>query len=419
MGILETLNLLNVNRDKSTTSKIESHLEKIIKWNLGDQPLITNVKTTTKTYNKNLDDVADMHEPLSVIERHDFKSLISELHSRINLLTTTSIPEISQFLQDVESNLFVEIDSYELYNCNKNRQKIKEYFDNIFSEKFHNFVSQFKEMQAILEKQLNLLLTTSQANTSTTISSTHQESQHQTQIISLEQALSPIVKGVSQEVYQFIPPILEAELASLKNDVEQIKQLLIKTPQDNSVVDDTAQNKSNLTKDYQTKLETINTISSEQIKTPTIEDCAKETSISGFDLSNIPHPHLEEYNKDPESLEKKYNPILLSLTAESIHQCRLGSSQPIFLEKNRRGNYWIIPEDNPATTGKYLVPKANFKLNEYSLETVQFLFQIYEENSHNYSKFVVIKPASLISVDQDKWQLEEPGILKLEVDSST
>lgn len=88
--------------------------------------------------------------------------------------------------------------------------------------------------------------------------------------------------------------------------------------------------------------------------------------------------------------------------------------QPIFLENNRWGNYWIFPEDKSIMLGNYLVPKADLNINEYNLKTIKLLFNITQENIIDYSKFTVVQAALVIPLNRNKWQLDKLGILNFD-----
>ncbi|MBD2360303.1 hypothetical protein H6G36_03655 [Anabaena minutissima FACHB-250] len=144
-------------------------------------------------------------------------------------------------------------------------------------------------------------------------------------------------------------------------------------------------------------------------------DTSPEHSIYNPKLHYIPS-WLKSYNQNPESFEK-YQHIPVSITDESVHQCRLGCSQPIILEYNKKGNYWIFSDNNNGSLELCLVPKANLKINEYGLETVKFLFEVLEENFGNYTKIKVIFPAILMSVQDEKWQWQLKSLGKLEFET--
>ncbi|NEO99245.1 MAG: hypothetical protein F6K58_11290 [Symploca sp. SIO2E9] len=114
---------------------------------------------------------------------------------------------------------------------------------------------------------------------------------------------------------------------------------------------------------------------------------------------------VNTYNQNPNSLLKEATEV--SETDESINNRRLGSHENVVLEKKRRGNFWILKE----SSYEYLVPKENLKINEYSYETVQALFECrgYQPGSN----FQLIQAARVYPLTAgQKWQLEEPGILQ-------
>ena len=59
-----------------------------------------------------------------------------------------------------------------------------------------------------------------------------------------------------------------------------------------------------------------------------------------------------------------------------------------------------------------MVPKNNIKINEYSLETVQNLFECQGYRS-GYSGFQLIKPARVSAISRvETWQVVERGVLQ-------
>lgn len=115
---------------------------------------------------------------------------------------------------------------------------------------------------------------------------------------------------------------------------------------------------------------------------------------------------LAAYNNNPGSLSLKA--IVVNLTEESIDVHRLGSRQKAIFEAKKAGSYWILQEGRTD----YLVPKKHFTFNEYQYKTAQALFQCQGYQPSSRQKFHVIKPARVTPISQEKWQLEEMGILK-------
>jgi myosin heavy subunit len=116
---------------------------------------------------------------------------------------------------------------------------------------------------------------------------------------------------------------------------------------------------------------------------------------------------VNSYNADPKIFSEK-GVELVSETEESINQRRLGTSKAI-LEKNRRGNYWILTENRC----EYMVPKGNVKINEHNHNTVEALFQCLDYQASISNDFKLVKPAKVsFLTGLEKWQVEERGILQ-------
>ncbi|MFB2770956.1 hypothetical protein ACE1AT_16940 [Pelatocladus sp. BLCC-F211] len=117
---------------------------------------------------------------------------------------------------------------------------------------------------------------------------------------------------------------------------------------------------------------------------------------------------VQIYNQNSKSLNKDATEV--SETTDSINQRRLGGHQSVTLEKvsKGKGNYWILPEQGFLC----LLPKGNLKINEYNYETVAALFDCHNYQSGYSNDFQLITPATVISVGQDQWELQERGELQ-------
>ena len=115
---------------------------------------------------------------------------------------------------------------------------------------------------------------------------------------------------------------------------------------------------------------------------------------------------LEDYKENRAALSQ--NAIAVSATEEGVDNSRLGVGQ-LVLGLKRRGNYWILKRG----TSQYLVPSDTMKINEYSIETLEKLFECEGVNSGEYKdKFELLKPAKVSSIGEEKWQLSELGKLE-------
>ncbi len=127
-------------------------------------------------------------------------------------------------------------------------------------------------------------------------------------------------------------------------------------------------------------------------------------------LENIAYVELvNTYNTNPKQLEQRA--IRVSEPTDSINRRHTDSSQKIVLEKANNSNYWVIHDD--VGVDFWLLPKSNLKIDRYRYETTKALFEC-NGYQPEYSTFKLVKPAKVIplSVDEQTWQLEEPGILE-------
>lgn len=115
---------------------------------------------------------------------------------------------------------------------------------------------------------------------------------------------------------------------------------------------------------------------------------------------------LEVYNNVPKVLFK--NSIAAELAAKSFWE--ESQNQPIFLEKDDNGKYWVIVSNQ---TNIWLVPNINIKLHIHKLKTVEKLFRFTGNTPTPDSNFILLKPAILSSLPNGKeWRLEEQGLLE-------
>ncbi len=151
----------------------------------------------------------------------------------------------------------------------------------------------------------------------------------------------------------------------------------------------------------------------QQLQVPSSNISAKNTlnniTQQPTNHSSIPQTDLiTVYNQNRHSLSN--SAIEVSETKDSINQRRLGVKSAVILEQVRRGrgNYWIVSWQGR----EYLVPKGNFKIDEYNYETVQALFNCQNYQAGYSREFRLIQPAQVTTVAQAKWQIIEFGILQ-------
>lgn len=145
----------------------------------------------------------------------------------------------------------------------------------------------------------------------------------------------------------------------------------------------------------------------------TSSDILQQNTSNNFiqpkNRTQIPQTDLiTAYNHNPNSLLN--SAIEVSETKDSINQRRLGAKNAVILEQVRRGrgNYWIVTKEGK----EYLVPKGNFKIDEYNYETVQALFDCQNYQPRHSRDFKLIQPAQVTTVAQKMWQIIEKGILQ-------
>jgi hypothetical protein len=85
-----------------------------------------------------------------------------------------------------------------------------------------------------------------------------------------------------------------------------------------------------------------------------------------------------------------------------------GSKEATIFKHNRQGNYWIVNKNDSS----YIVPQKKFKINEYSQDTLFSTFDCRSYQSGKSENFVLIKPGKVTAINEDGWQLIEPGILQ-------
>lgn len=203
----------------------------------------------------------------------------------------------------------------------------------------------------------------------------------ESQIESMSKLFSPLVDLLKPTLVDLLTSALKEEmqkyiLSEISSKSQQQLQPLSQEKQSQTLVDqDSEQDKSK--------------------STPQIHLISEEKEL------------VNSYNADPKIFSEK-GVELVSETEESINQRRLGTSKTI-LEKNRRGNYWILTENRC----EYMVPKGNVKINEHNHNTVEALFQCLDYQASISNDFKLVKPAKVsFLTGLEKWQVEERGILQ-------
>ncbi len=116
---------------------------------------------------------------------------------------------------------------------------------------------------------------------------------------------------------------------------------------------------------------------------------------------------VEIYNKD-KNLFDEYTISTVTETKDSRDNRLAGRSEIVFLSSISKGNYWIVEENNNF----YLVPHAKISINEHNKRyTIENLFECDESSSGDYN-FKLIRPAKILKVNSELWQLEKKGKLE-------
>jgi hypothetical protein len=148
---------------------------------------------------------------------------------------------------------------------------------------------------------------------------------------------------------------------------------------------------------------THNLASNTTQSTPTLENQSRSAPPELF-LSLQEVDLVKAYNKNADSLLKLKKAIEVSETEESLNQRRLGKAQPVVLQAQRWGDYWIIAEGS----FHYLVPRFGIKLQN-TYETFQALFECYGGQLEASHQFKLLKAAQVSSISPQKWELIERG----------
>jgi hypothetical protein len=133
-----------------------------------------------------------------------------------------------------------------------------------------------------------------------------------------------------------------------------------------------------------------------------IHDCIE----SVIDLTLAEQELVNQY-KDPNFDFRKFI-IKVSEPEESQTSRWSGGKEGTIFKYNRQGNYWIVNMDDCL----YIVPQRKFKINEYSQDTLISVFDCRNYHSGKSEDFVLIKPGKVTAINEDGWQIIEPGILE-------
>jgi hypothetical protein len=188
--------------------------------------------------------------------------------------------------------------------------------------------------------------------------------------------------------------ILSDNVNKIDTELKEIKNYLVSNHQQNLP-------KSNIGSDE-------NTINYKSPVTQQPVSQSQKEVPSGYSYALPQLPWVSNYNQNPDDFAKLG--LEVSQTEESINQRRLGNNQPVIIEKVRkgRGNFWLLSHIDED----YLIPKGDLKINQFNLPTIEALFQCIGEFPENSQRFTLVKPAMVFSIESEKWQLKELGILR-------
>ncbi|MDZ8024845.1 MAG: hypothetical protein RMX97_09205 [Nostoc sp. DedQUE11] len=112
-----------------------------------------------------------------------------------------------------------------------------------------------------------------------------------------------------------------------------------------------------------------------------------------------------KYNQNPQKIFTKAIEVIVS--ESSLSQ----NNQAVIFEISRRGNYWVIYLEDT----NYLVPKNNFRLNQFNYHSFTKIFQCYGYKSGETSHFLLLKPAIISPLSMGKtWELRAIGVLQFD-----
>jgi Zn ribbon nucleic-acid-binding protein len=100
--------------------------------------------------------------------------------------------------------------------------------------------------------------------------------------------------------------------------------------------------------------------------------------------------------------------IKVSESEETQENRRGGKKKNTIFQKDHLGNYWIYTREESS----YIFPPEKLTINEYNRETVESVFDCQSYNHNQSRNFILIKPGKVTSINEDKWEVIEPGILQ-------
>jgi myosin heavy subunit len=307
----------------------------------------------------------------------------SDIQSELNTLTQNNQRLESNLEQANEKNTKLQSQLVELEELKQLRTKLEQ-SEQKYQDNQNSLGEKQEEINQLKQRHEQLLSQLEQ--------SAEERKRLESQIESMSKPFSPLVDLLRPALVDLLRPALVDLLRSALK--EEMPKYIV------SEISSTSQ-------------EQLQPLSSDSIVTDAktaVEDedgqQDQSKSTSPIHLISEEKDLVKRYNEDPKSFSD--NVEVVSETEESINQRRLGTSKAI-LEKNRRGNYWILRESGC----EYMVPKDKLKINEHNYNTVEALFECLDYQAGSSSNFQLVKPAKVsFLTGSEKWQLEERGILQ-------
>jgi DNA repair exonuclease SbcCD ATPase subunit len=303
----------------------------------------------------------------------------------------------------------------DLQNCHKKRENLEFQLKNVTQEraqlqsKFNESNSKHEEdIKNLLDQQQEIELKLKEQNSHNHIQMEELRSELQQKYQEDNERLQSEIERLSKlesDLVNLVMPSVEKEIekkVQLQSSSQFSKQVNLS---EEKKIDESRNNLKNQENNLSSSSPLAKTI------TPIVSQHSKQENPKS---TRLIHPSSKEeelaisYNEDPKKFSTQNNVEVVSETEDSINQRRLGTSQAI-LTKDKRGNYWILTENGC----EYMVPKDNFKINEYNYNTVQALFECLNYQASITSDFQLVKPAKVSFITGlEKWQLEDRGILQ-------
>lgn len=188
------------------------------------------------------------------------------------------------------------------------------------------------------------------------------------------------------------PLIIEAIQNIINKFDQQPNNQVTSENQDDSIINESQEN---LNEDQDTDKQTL-------------ENIQNYNSISDnyLDLTPLEQELVNNYNNPNYVFGES---IIIVYEAEESQNKRWGGSKErTVFKQNRKGNYWVVIIEDFG----YIFPQRKLHINEHSQDTLISSFDCRSYQSGKSENFVLIKPGKVTAINEDGWQLIEPGILQ-------